>query len=267
MAARFAVRIVLKCNPWDVLERAFSEPIFLPVALGGFDGTGKKHDHWLLAGYALEDYLARSFPVRTRMRGELLCVGAHVDERLYLETVARDISRRHRTPPQRSPFEHVESAARATFLRTHVLRESVLSDVRSFCRSHPFAAIDLTGTVALEVDDPGSYAWRLAFRELASAGDELGREAVPFLSMMTLRSPEQPESILVVVWSESSVWLREPGALGGRVGPRAADENLARLGAFVRAVARGADDVQLHVPAESPAFAERERLDDALLRS
>ncbi|AUX22079.1 uncharacterized protein SOCEGT47_025800 [Sorangium cellulosum] len=237
----------------------------MPVALGGFDGTGKKQDHWLLAGYALEDYLARSLPVRGRMRGEILCVGARVDERIYLETVARSIGRRHRTALRRSPFERVEPAVGATFLASHSLHESVLSDVRSFYRSHPFASLDLAGTIDLDVDDPGGHPWDRAFRELAPAGDDFGREAVPFVSLMVLRSPEQADSTVIIVWSESSVWLREGGALGGRIGPRAADENLARLAGFVRCLAREAEHVQLHVPVGSPAAAERERLSDALL--
>ena len=37
MTARFGVRIVSKRSPWDALEDAFASPVFLPVALGGFE--------------------------------------------------------------------------------------------------------------------------------------------------------------------------------------------------------------------------------------
>ncbi|WP_437990211.1 hypothetical protein [Sorangium sp. So ce145] len=44
-----------------------------------------------------------------------------------------------------------------------------------------------------------------------------------------------------------------------------ADENLARLADFVRCLARGAEQVNLVFPEESPAVAERDRLSEALL--
>ncbi|WP_437761857.1 hypothetical protein WME77_27550 [Sorangium sp. So ce764] len=42
-------------------------------------------------------------------------------------------------------------------------------------------------------------------------------------------------------------------------------ENLARLGGFVRCLARGAEQVNRVFPEESPAPAERDRLGQALL--
>ncbi|WP_437586508.1 hypothetical protein [Sorangium sp. So ce1000] len=47
--------------------------------------------------------------------------------------------------------------------------------------------------------------------------------------------------------------------------PARADENLARLADFVRCLARGAEQVNLVFPEESPALAERDRLGQAFL--
>jgi hypothetical protein len=269
MAAQFVLQILMKRWPWELLEAGPGATFFRPVALGARDETGER-DAWLLAGCALEDFVARQLG---RMGGsprpggiELAFTDAAT--RKYLEVITLRMFNPRPAIPHCSPFERVAIAAQATFLEGPPLDGPTVTRVRSWCEQHPHAWVEVFGVVDLAADEPGELPWSQAFRELDMQGDGRRPLGWPFLTLFVRRPPGQlrDDFVEVILSTRSAVWLEGQRALGGRVSPRAAEENLRRLSSMVEPLAREAEETRLHLPPESAALLERERLSRALLR-
>lgn len=245
------------------LERIFASSFFEPVALGAIDAH-TNGDNWFLAGYALEDFLAR-FLERGVPKPAHIELAATQDDTLrnYLNTMADHLSRLSQPSEKISPFEKEDQIAGVTFLRSAHLDVSVLSEFDQWLARFPKGILYLYGSVKVAVQKPHELPWRRAFRCLYPPEPKLQVIGAPFLTIRMGASPFLTQAIEVSVRSESLIWLSKAHALNGRVGKHEADENLDNLASFTKLLAhteRAAKrSVELH--AEGSAFnREVERL-------
>lgn len=231
------------------LRPLFATPVFNPVSIAGIN-AGPERDDWFLAGYALEDFMARfrrqsgSRPPAVRQSFR-----SGIQERDYVAAMANYLSEVPGSVPLLSPFEEEDRANGATFLQSVRLDNSVLKDAREWLTSLPQAVLYAYGTIRVAVASPQKLPWDRGFRFLFPLDAGLPVAGAPFVFIRSGPSPHSADGTEVNVFTESTVWLQEGRGLGGQVGKLEADRNLAQFAALAQQISKSPEmsltDVQL----------------------
>jgi hypothetical protein len=223
----------------DVLARACGGSFFQPVAVGAIEGHRGHGDHWFLAGYALEHFLA-IFLKRSVQRPASISMYTPQDAELdaYQHRCADAVRRPSPGDRQLSPFERVDEQVGVTVLEPKHLTEEIFGALTSWTARFPKATIYVYGAIRLSLQKPARSAWTRAFQEVGSAEESQSSWEVPFL-ILRLYAADPFVGRRLMISTQSHVWLREVHALGGRVTPEDADANLQELASFARTVSQG----------------------------
>lgn len=223
----------------EVLAPAFGGGFFQPVAVGAIEGHSVGGDHWFLAGYALEDFLALYLTRGVQPPASISLFTTQDAELIAYQQQCADAVRESR-PWERpfSPFERVDEWLGVTVLEPKHLTEDVLVALTRWADRFRQATICVYGAIALSLQEPAESRWSRAFQEVGSAGEGQLSWQVPFLTLK-LYSADPFMGRRLVIRTQSYVWLRQAQALGGRVTPEDADANLHELACFASTLAHG----------------------------
>jgi hypothetical protein len=223
--------------PARLVEPAFSNPFFGPVAIGGLDAH-EAGDNWFLAGYALEDFISRFLERGTSKPVSIaLARTAEKSQAEYLSTTSNWLSHQKLPGRELSPFESRDPSVGVTFIRQVTMDAEVLDELDRWIARFPSGVFYLYGTAQLAVQNPCEIPWNHAFRFLYPRNAGLQGIGAPFLFIRVGASPFSQSATEVTLFSESTVWLQEDRAFNGRVRRQDAAKNLAGLASLARCVA------------------------------
>jgi hypothetical protein len=209
---------------------------YTPVALGGIQ-TSAHGDHWLLTGYALEDFvrrfMQRGAPAPASVAME---PAAQSEHRAYLSRVADAVARGTELAAL-SPFEVEDPLQSMTSLQPIELGDEAWVLLDRWVRHFPTGVVYLYGRLRLAARATAGPPWERAFRFWSTPQDGMPPLSVPFLFIRMALSPFSPATTELMVFSESTIWLRDRGSQPDLSGPVDADENLSRLAALTSAIA------------------------------
>jgi hypothetical protein len=231
----------------ELLNPAFASSFFQPIALGGIDSQNAGTS-WLLGGYAVEDFVGRFTERSDRPAAAVQLVeGGDAGERTYLRSIAERLSPRGGSQVLPlgvlSPFERADPRLGVTYIGSEALDPSVLAPTKDWAARFPRGVLYLYGTVDLANADSATQL-RRAFRSLSESETQQPTPGAPLLWIRAAAPAGSPGLSEISLFSDSSVWLREGKALGGRVGGPEADQNLARLAGLAEALGRGGGKTQ-----------------------
>jgi hypothetical protein len=224
MASHLAVNIRFATDrfPHALAGALVAHDYFRLVSLAGIEGH-ERGDHWLLSGYALEDFLQRYLPWAPAKPASLQTVVASDGaNRKYLEEVANRLESR-RTDVLLSPFEVPVAETYATFVPGRRMEEAEVAKCLAWVERNADAALYFYGAVTLS-PTPTMRAiapWDCAFREMAKL-DQIG---APFLLIRASRAPLAKGNLDITIRTESTLWLE-------------GQENLIRLASIAESVLR-----------------------------
>lgn len=256
-------------SPARLLAPLFTAPWFTPIALGGIATAGSRGDHWFLAGYALEDFVAlftrRGFrPVLSTDVGAVTTA-----EHAYLATVATAIMHQTRPTEHYSPYEMALPNKGATFVPTVRLDMTALAGLERWVARFPRQSLHLYGTVTLATDSAVENEWPHAFRMLYRPEDMMPVIGAPIVQAWIVTHPAPGNQLGLTLYSASSAWLTAGQAFQGYVGAGAAERNLAQLVTLAHHIAM-ANRTDLHateLSIEGGRFQqERHRIETAFAR-
>ena len=148
----------------------------------------------------------------------------------YMARISAWIGQGYRPAKELSPHEDIDSTVGVTFLNSPEISASSVDEYNKWAQHREDISVDVYGTFAVTVDNPGDRNWDSAFRFLFD-GDypRLGTAFVMVRMLTTLRRQKPKAAATVTLFSGSQIWLRDSISLNGRVGNAAAEANLAKL--------------------------------------
>lgn len=253
-------------NPAEVAASLFPGTFFVPIAVGGIALRDSKFRHnWFLAGHAVEDFVSRflsrqdpslvgSVKIydRSGERAELEMKqapaaenNADSDRRMrvaqgdYLQSVAERISRGDILPTELSPYERNDPLACVTYLKNARLDARVLDALAQWFEEYPSGVCYIYGSLDVAVREKEYLPWTRAFRWYYPPHYNASNPPTPIIIFHVRRSPFATDCISATLYTQSYVWLQNPGSQGFNrlVGKQEADENLARLASLAQEVA------------------------------
>jgi hypothetical protein len=227
----------------EVLRPLFAGGFLTPVALGGIDFQDSG-DHWLLAGYALEDFAARFLGRRERPPVSVaLSAASGADAQEYQLAIARQVQKRS-SPEGFSPFESDDRELCLSFLAPVALPPAVLEEVATWRAQSPQRHAYLYGSVNVAVAQPDELPFSHSFRHLVPPESASKSVGSPLVLVQASAPPRAPDTTEVLLSCSSPVLLRGTQALGGRVDADSADRNLAGFAGLAKALAAGGAKVR-----------------------
>lgn len=222
----------------EVLAPAFGSGFFQPVAVGATEWHSAG-DHWFLAGYALEHFLALTLARRIPNPASISrFITQDAELNAYQQRCANAVMGISPWDRPLSPFEQVDERLRVTVLEPKRLTEEALVALTRWTDRYPAATIRVYGAIPLALQKPAESTWTRAFKAVSSAEEGEYVPLAPFL-MLHLYTADPFVGRRLVIRTQSHVWLRQAQALGGRVTPEDADTNLQELASFARMLAHG----------------------------
>lgn len=241
------------------LESVFVSDYFSPTAIGGIEAhqTG---DQWFLGGYALEDFASRFLKTCAPVPKSITYASTKSDEdREYLNFMADKIENLTNPIGDLSPFEHRDPLADVTFISAKNLDISVLNDVEKWISRFPRSVIYLYGVFTVAVQEPSHLPWDRAFRFLFPKDYGIQAIGAPFLFIRIGKSPFLKNTIELMLYSESNIWLSEAKALNGLVGKNEAEQNLANLASLSRLIAKNETVRNIELRVDGASFIQEKK--------
>lgn len=235
------------------LQPLFTGDKFSPIAIGGIEAH-QNGDQWYLGGYALEDFASRFLNKNTiAPKSITLSLTERQQNRDYLNTMANKIKNLINPAKDLSPFEHKDQLTNVTFITKKNLDISVLDNVIQWLFRFPKSIIYLYGAFNVAVRGKNNLPWDRAFRFLFPKDYVSRAIGAPFLFIRIGKSPFLKNTIEIMLYSESNIWLLEANALNGLVGKNEAEINLANLASLSRSIAENekVKNIELHLDGTS----------------
>jgi hypothetical protein len=231
------LRIKTEQTNLEVLRPLFLGEVFTPMGIGGIGDSQNTGNNWLLAGYGLEYFLSRHSQSQPITPPHItVLTGKDQSQQNYLQHIADWIMCRKNPTREFSMYEQVIEEAQTTLLEAPSLDELVLKRAEGWLAANKRWFIEIVGTFSLTTTCPEQYAWKNAFRFLASEATDYVPIGIPFVSITVRSNPYISDSLDLLVFSESTIWLRGVTSLEGFVWQNEADENARKLGLLIESV-------------------------------
>jgi hypothetical protein len=214
-----------------MLAPLFDSVFFRPVALGGIE-MSRGGDHWLLAGSALESFVAQ-FAAKEGARPESVrsLAEASSDVARYHAALEAFIRARRAPDTECAPFESVSGAL--TWYHGPALERSALWGADRWLEEFSRASVHVYGSVSPALSAPRSASGEPLRIVFPSESTHLG---APLLRVGLELSPPNGRGFELRLLSEAPIWMRGAGQASGLVSQSDADWNLAQFGELTRSL-------------------------------
>jgi hypothetical protein len=248
-----------------VLSRVFASDYFTPAALAGVEGHASG-DHFFLAGYALEQFLAVMVTPDTPSPASVEIPGViEPAQAEYLRQVVQSVRIRDAGPRRLSPFEELLPELAATRLTCPPLPTSVSEALLEWLKQHPAARCSVYGSIRVAVR-AGFETRPLSLFRASNSPEQTETSLVPLLTLRMGRSPLGAGSSDVALQTSASIWLEQGSGMRGHVGSEEARVNLQELSHFAaQLIGDYGGRASVEMLLEGSSFErERERITDSL---